>query len=663
MRLPIRGVKGIKTWHAVAAAAVLVAAGGGAYRFYAEASNTQTNGLETNQQVVPVKYGDLINQVSINGSLVFPQRQALTFGSAGTVAGLHVEAGQRLTKGQSLATLDSMTAASLEVAAAQAKLDLKPAQDALEDARQGYTILERAAAEEKAANARVQLRLAIEALDTARNPYTPQQLRTQEVAVATARVALQNASTALGGVGRAQNLLWAEALQAKADADVALNNAAIALAAYEKSRGRALSPLRQEKADAKANFDAIQKELERLIAAQSTVAGDLTPRIRQYEQFVEAAKVRLGKAQAEVADLEKLEAAVEVAQNRLDAARAELDRLTAGAAGATASTPGLTSLEVELRDAQLRLAQATLTQTQEDLVKMLKGADPLDVAWRERQVTLAQATLSDAETALTELLARPDPVEVAVRQAELAVAQKRLDKNLELLAKAALKSPVDGVLSVLNIEAGDDVAANTVVAEIADSSIAELNGVVDEVDVLSVRQGARARVTLDALPGRTLSGTVTSVAPGATNQSGVVTYPIRIRLEIPQNVPAREGLSATASIILREERNVLVVPQQALRGTFEAPAVRVLIAPGIVEDRPVTLGDTDGFWVAIKEGVKEGDQVVMNAARASTSQFNFRQLRGGGVPGGGGFGGPGGAGGGGGGTGAPRGGGTGSGGH
>ncbi|HLF03805.1 MAG TPA: efflux RND transporter periplasmic adaptor subunit [Dehalococcoidia bacterium] len=667
--LRIKKLKKLKTWHVVAAAVILVAAGGGVYRFYAEASNTPANGLSAEQQVVPVKYGDLVNQVAINGNLVFPQRQALTFGSAGTIVELKVEAGQRVSKGQALATLDVVTTASLAASAAQAKLDRQTAQEALDDARKGYTSLERAAAEEKVANARVQLQVAVETLEDAEKPYTQQELRTQEETVAAARVALQDATIALADFRRQNNLQWAEALQAKAGAEVALNTATGALTAYEKSRGRGLDQLRQDKAEAEAELVASQQELDRLVQAQQTLSGDLTSRIIQYQQFVEVHKERLQKAQAEVADLEQFEAAVELAQKQLDAAQAELGRLQNGAQplatpaqvqGSTASS----SLELALREAQVRLAQATLAQAQEDLAEMLKGADPQDVTWRERQVTLAEATLADAETLLAELLARPDPVEVAVREAELALAQARLDKSLQLAANAALKSPVDGIVSVLNVEAGDEVAANTVVAEIADTSVAELNGVVDEVDVLSLRTGVQARVTMDALPGRTLRGTLISVAPAATNQSGVVTYPIRVRLEIPQGVQAREGLSAAASIILREEKNVLVVPQQALRGNFEQPAVRVLIAPGVWEDRAVTLGDTDGFWVAIREGLKEGDQVVMEAARASTSQFNFRQLRGGGVPGGaGGFGGAGGGGGAGGTGGGTRGGGGGTGGR
>ena len=46
------------------------------------------------------------------------------------------------------------------------------------------------------------------------------------------------------------------------------------------------------------------------------------------------------------------------------------------------------------------------------------------------------------------------------------------------------------------------------------------------------------------------------------------------------------------------------------------------------EDHGVTLGDTDGYWVAIREGLEEGEQVVVLTASAATSQFSYRQLRG-----------------------------------
>ena len=155
----------------------------------------------------------------------------------------------------------------------------------------------------------------------------------------------------------------------------------------------------------------------------------------------------------------------------------------------------------------------------------------------------------------------------------------------------------------------------------------EVDGIVDEIDVLSIRQGAGVEVTLDALPGEVIPGAVVSVSPGATNQQGVVTYPIGIRMEVPPSLQVREGLTAVASIVLRQERNVLLLPQQALVGSFDHPMVRVIAANGLVENRPVTLGDSDDFWVSVKEGLQVGEQVVMESADVGTSRFSFGQFR------------------------------------
>jgi multidrug efflux pump subunit AcrA (membrane-fusion protein) len=95
-----------------------------------------------------------------------------------------------------------------------------------------------------------------------------------------------------------------------------------------------------------------------------------------------------------------------------------------------------------------------------------------------------------------------------------------------------------------------------------------------------------------------------------------------------------------ANIILRQESDVLLVPQQALYGSFDEPVVRVMTSGGI-QERPVILGNSDDFWTAVRAGLAEGDQVVMEVAQAASDPFAaFRQLRGnfGGGRGGGGFG-------------------------
>ena len=107
----------------------------------------------------------------------------------------------------------------------------------------------------------------------------------------------------------------------------------------------------------------------------------------------------------------------------------------------------------------------------------------------------------------------------------------------------------------------------------------------------------------------------------------MATYPIRIEIQVPRGLQLREGLSATAEIILHEEKNVLLVPQQALYCSFEQPVVRVMTNSGI-QERPVVLGQSDDFWTAVREGLMEGEQVVMEAAQVSSGPFAaFRQLR------------------------------------
>lgn len=202
-----------------------------------------------------------------------------------------------------------------------------------------------------------------------------------------------------------------------------------------------------------------------------------------------------------------------------------------------------------------------------------------------------------------------------------------------------MKAPLAGFISLVNVEDGDEVGANAVIVEVVDHTVVEIDGIVDEIDVLLVSEGARATVNMDSLPGRSLDGVISEISPAALNQQGVVTYPIRIQIHVPQGLQLREGLSATAGIILQEEKNVLLVSQQALYGSFDQPLVGVMTSTG-VQERLVVLGESDGFWTVVREGLVEGDQVVMETAQTTSDPFAaFRQLRGGfGGGGGGGFG-------------------------
>ena len=166
--------------------------------------------------------------------------------------------------------------------------------------------------------------------------------------------------------------------------------------------------------------------------------------------------------------------------------------------------------------------------------------------------------------------------------------------------------------------------------------IVEVSGVVDEIDVLFIQPGARASVSMDALPGRTLTGVVSDIAAEPNTQQGVVSYPIDIQVQAPSGMQLPEGLSAVASVVIREDLGVLLVPIDALHGTFDEPVVLVRQTSGQIEERPVRLGNNDDFWVVIEDGLREGEMAVIEFREAST-QGGFGAFRG--LFGGGGFGG------------------------
>jgi HlyD family secretion protein len=189
------------------------------------------------------------------------------------------------------------------------------------------------------------------------------------------------------------------------------------------------------------------------------------------------------------------------------------------------------------------------------------------------------------------------------------------------------------------VSEGDQVGANAAIVEVVDPSLVEMDGIVDEVDILLLSEGLLASVTIDALPGRVLQGFVSEIAPVANIQQGVVTYPVRVQVDVPDDLQLRDGLSAVAGLVLEQQLNVLLIPQQAIFGNFQAPTVKLETASGIVE-RIVVLGDSDGFWTEVVEGLQEGDRVVMQSAQVSDDPFQalrdrFRGGGGGGIGGGG----------------------------
>ena len=623
----------IKLWQLVAIGAVVL--GGGAYGVYALVIQDDDDALSEDQQVIPVQLGDLINRVSTNGSLLYPNREVLSFGSQGTIAEVLVGEGEEVEEGQPLVILDAATVGALALAVDEARIALADAQDALASAAVGYTSLDLAQSEASVAAAELALRGAEDAAATAIAGPTADDIARAQADLDAAVTGLANAKSELsvgggaGGGGQNDPPDVAEAQEDVGDAEDELADATDGyVGVFHRWLGIDLSTDEIEMGPG-VLLSSWGADLEALFAPASLEGGadpyrdspteddPSTPwnerSIYYLLEFVPGAIL------ATCDDVTVPSQAVCVRSEMDDAWEAFQDAVGSLEAAQTRASKAVASAEGAVTKASDDLADA-----QETLDDLLAGADPLDVAVKTTQLAVARASLAGAERELAALLERA-PLELTRLEAEVETARLTLELELLRLENSTLRAPMAGLTTFVDVAVGDTVNRTTPIVEIVDPTVVELDGVVDEIDVLFVQVGAAAEVAMDALPGRSLPATVSSIAAVGVNQQGVVSYPIRIRLEVPRNVGLREGLSATADIVIARENNVTLVPLQAVTGSFDAPVVQVVGEGGSIEERPVVLGNNDEFWVAVREGLAEGESVVLQGSGATTAQLDFRQ--------------------------------------
>jgi multidrug efflux pump subunit AcrA (membrane-fusion protein) len=152
--------------------------------------------------------------------------------------------------------------------------------------------------------------------------------------------------------------------------------------------------------------------------------------------------------------------------------------------------------------------------------------------------------------------------------------------------------------------------------------------------VARVATGQAGIVTVDAFPDAELSGEVVHVAPVATMESGVVLYPVTVRLD-PAGMNLRAGMTADVEIVIDVRENVLIVPLRAVHIENGRAYVDVLSGRRQVVRVEVEMGMMTETEVEIAGGLSEGDVVVVVAGAAQEDQGGFLPFRGGGPMGGG----------------------------
>ena len=224
-------------------------------------------------------------------------------------------------------------------------------------------------------------------------------------------------------------------------------------------------------------------------------------------------------------------------------------------------------------------------------------------------------------------------------------AKSNYDSSKASLAKAernpsfsTIPSPLDGVVISRDVEAGQTVASGfetpTLFTIAADLTKMQVVADVDEADIGGIEEGQRASFTVDAYPNDTFEGVVTQIRLGdasstsstSSSTSTVVTYEVVISAHNP-DLKLKPRLTANITIYILDKKDVLSVPNKALRFTPEEPLIgkndNVKDCESEHKDwtregttytaHPVEIGITNGISTEIISGVTEGTRVVTEA--------------------------------------------------
>jgi HlyD family secretion protein len=402
---------------------------------------------------------------------------------------------------------------------------------------------------------------------------------------------------------------------------------------------------RQSEQGVRINAESLQKrDLEAIVSASGKIEPKKTVNISAQSMgrvtrldVNEGDRVRAGQFLLQI-DPVTAESAVRRDEAGVAAARTALDQAR---------------IQVRTAEANLELARQNSKRQQELWAAGLTTRETFE------------RTQNELEVRESELRAREQ--DIRTREEQLRQQQAGLTSTRHNLRQARFEAPFDGIVTRRNVEVGDTAVvgtmnnAGTVLLTVADMSVIEAEVEVDETDIPLVQMGQPAKVTIDAISGRTFTGRVTEIGNSPIQTAGAQTggqrtaTNFKVVVTLDEQIPdVRPGFTCTAEITTATRAAAVAVPIQALTvrelvydeqgniirtprppkprfsfGRSVEPSVSAssstellpgqrreevegvfLIRDGKAEFVPVKLGIAGERYFEVVGGVKEGDRVI-----------------------------------------------------
>lgn len=331
-------------------------------------------------------------------------------------------------------------------------------------------------------------------------------------------------------------------------------------------------------------------------------------------------------ARIEETDLRK---SLKQAQARYELAKAQYEKAKMGG-----TREQISSLEANLKNnkVEMELARENLSRVQSLYDKGFSSDQELEDA--KGRFERAKAAYDDIEQRLK--FAKTGAAEEDIKIAEATLKQARIGLEIaqEDLTNATIRSEVTGKVLSVELDPGDTVVASvdgregSAIMVVGDTTSILVKTDIGEDLIGVLKEGLPVMFDLSFIKDRKIKGRITRISHfGKPNANGVVMFPMEMELAEDIGEP-RLGSTAKGAIIVAEVKNALALPVVAVTTEQGKKIVKKIIAGGKTEDTEIATGISDGQFVEILKGLKDGDKVKAEFTAAPASPAGAGSQRG-----------------------------------
>jgi macrolide-specific efflux system membrane fusion protein len=565
------------------------------------------------QQTGTVKRGVVLSSVSATGSIAAAKDLTLDFENGGTLTQVDVKAGQRVTRGELLGTIDST------------------------DARASVT-----QAEAALSSARANLQTTVTGETAAQRQQDAVSVKQAKAAVTSAKAAVQSARTGAASNNTSARQALAQAQQqlrtdqgseavavAQLKTDLGTNaDLAAVQAAASVAQGAVNDDQTRQHNDQQAQFDLQAQQVQwnqqlatdKAAGNNSAASNDQTTlnsialQLQTLSRTLSNDAYQLSQDQAALSTVQSTENAVKADQTSIQNAEAKLVADKASVADATTKLASAIAQGTQsVQSATQGVANAKLQATSAALGVKVKQAPPTAGVMAQLQSSIVQAetNLTTAKKTLSQTTLRA-PVGGTVASVDGIVGQSVAGGGLAS-ASSSTSASTTGSTGSSATGSSSSSSSSGFVTLIGLSSM-QVNAAFAESDVAKLAAGQPATVTVSALGGAELAAHIAAINPVASSSSSVVQYTVTFALD-RANTKLKPGMTASVAVTIAEKDNVVQVPTAAVTGSGRNARVTVL-KNGVSQTVPVVAGLAGDSSTEIVSGLTAGETYVISTTVA-----------------------------------------------